>query len=183
MQLILINWDISCFDLWPPHANRSRKYWKGIKMVRAPKMAITAVAAIAASMSISGVANAEGHAHSGDHAHAGHNETAHRVAPAALSGQIVIVYHWPCANTEMGLSLLKTMISYERDASPHPYSAVPAIHQDGALVSIDVHTSKNSMEQAMAWQNSDERWQSLFKEMVEVCGSAEDLTTNMLIVQ
>lgn len=177
MQLILINWDISCFDLWPPHANRVRKYWKGIKMVRAPKMAITAVAAIAASMSMSGVANAE------DHAHSGHNETANRVAPAALSGQIVIVYHWPCANTEIGLSLLKTMISYERDASPHPYSAAPAIHQDGALVSIDVHTSKNSMEQAITWQNSDERWQSLFKEMAEVCGSVEDLTTNMFIVQ
>lgn len=177
MQLILINWDISCSDLRPPHANRSRKYWKGIKMVRAPKMAITAVAAMAASISISGVANAD------EHAHAGHHFMANGVAPAAKTGQIVIVYHWPCANTEIGLSLLKTMISYERDASPHPYSAAPAIHEDGALVSIDVHTSQVSMEQAVAWQNSDERWQTLFMEMVEVCGSAEDLTTNIFIVQ
>ena len=67
---------------------------------------------------------------------------------AAKPGQIVIVYYWPCADADNGMALLKEMIAYERDASPYPYSASPAIHADGALVSVDVHSSAESMEKA-----------------------------------
>jgi hypothetical protein len=55
---------------------------------------------------------------------------------AAQPGQVMVVYHWPCAQMpDAGLSLLKALIAYERDASPYPYSAAPALHEDGAVVS------------------------------------------------
>ena len=63
-----------------------------------------------------------------------------------------MIVYWPCADTDNGMALLKEMIAYERDASPYPYSASPAIHTDGALVSVDVHSSAESMEKAVAWQ-------------------------------
>jgi len=49
---------------------------------------------------------------------AGHHEKDEGVMLAAQPGQIMIVYHWPCADSKLGLSLLKDMIAYERDASP-----------------------------------------------------------------
>ena len=81
---------------------------------------------------------------------AGHHEKDEGPLLAAKPGQMMIVYYWPCADSEKGLSLLKEMIAYERDASPHPYSAAPAIHSDGAVVSVDVHSSAESMEKAVA---------------------------------
>ena len=102
---------------------------------------------------------------------------------AAKPGQIVIVYHWPCADADKGMSLIKEMIAYERDASPYPYSAAPAIHADGALVSVDVHSSIESMEKAVAWQEADAEWQAQFAKMAAACGSADDLTVNVLTMQ
>ena len=75
------------------------------------------------------------------------------------------------------------MIAYERDASPYPYSAAPAVHEDGALVSVDVHGSAESMEKAFAWQAEDTTWQAQFAAMAAACGSADDLTTNVLTMQ
>ncbi len=72
---------------------------------------------------------------------AGHHEKGDHMMLAAQPGQMMIVYHWPCADADAGLSLLKALIAYERDASPYPYSAAPAIHEDGAVVSVDVHGS------------------------------------------
>ncbi len=77
---------------------------------------------------------------------AGHHEKSEGVALAAQPGQVMIVYHWPCADADRGLALLKEMIAYESKAAPYPYSAAPAIHEDGALVSVDVHSSADSME-------------------------------------
>ena len=114
---------------------------------------------------------------------AGHHEEAEAVALAAQPGQMMIVYHWPCADAQRGLSLLKDMIAYERTASPFPYSAAPAIHADGAVVSVDVHPSANSMEQAGAWQESDEEWQRYLNAMADACGSLDDLTANVLTMQ
>ena len=113
----------------------------------------------------------------------GHHKKAEIVALAAQPGQMMIVYHWPCANAERGLSLLKDMITYERTASPFPYSAAPAIHADGAVVSVDVHPSAESMEQAGAWQESDEEWQRYLNSMADACGSLEDLTASVLTMQ
>ena len=61
---------------------------------------------------------------------AGHHEKGEGPMLAAKPGQIMIVYYWPCADADTGLTLIKEMIAYERDASPHPYSAAPAIHSD-----------------------------------------------------
>ena len=113
----------------------------------------------------------------------GHHEKDEGPKLAAKPGQIVIVYHWPCADTDKGMSLIKEMIAYERDASPYPYSAAPAIHADGALVSVDVHSSIESMEKAVAWQEADAEWQAQFAKMAAACGSADDLTVNVLTMQ
>jgi hypothetical protein len=114
---------------------------------------------------------------------AGHHEKGEGPKLAAMPGQIVIVYYWPCADAETGMSELKEMIAYERDASPHPYSASPAIHADGALVSVDVHSSAESMEKAVAWQEADAAWQAQFAKMEAACGSADDLSVNVLTMQ
>ena len=71
----------------------------------------------------------------------------------------------------------------ERDASPYPYSAAPALHADGAVVSIDVHSSAESMEKAVAWQGADAAWQAQFAEMEAACGSVDDLSTNVLTMK
>ena len=114
---------------------------------------------------------------------AGHHEKGEGPMLAAKPGQIVIVYYWPCANIDKGMSLIKEMIAYERDASPYPYSAAPAIHADGALVSVDVHSSAESMEKAVAWQEADATWQAQFAEMAAACGSADDLSVNVLTME
>ena len=114
---------------------------------------------------------------------AGHHEKGEGPMLAAKPGQIVIVYYWPCADADEGMSVLKEMIAYERDASPHPYSAAPAIHSDGALVSVDVHSSAESMETAVAWQEANSAWQAQFAKMEAACGSADDLSVNVLTMQ
>ena len=114
---------------------------------------------------------------------ADHHEKGEGPMLAAKPGQIVIVYYWPCANVDTGMSLIKEMIAYERDASPYPYSAAPAIHADGALVSVDVHSSAESMEKAVAWQEADATWQAQFAKMAAACGSADDLSVNVLTMQ
>jgi hypothetical protein len=116
-------------------------------------------------------------------ASAGHHEKGNHMMLAAQPGQMMIVYHWPCADADAGLSLLKALIAYERDASPYPYSAAPAIHEDGAVVSVDVHGSAESMKNATAWQAADTEWQAKFAEMEAACGSAEDLSSHVLTMQ
>ena len=113
----------------------------------------------------------------------GHHEKGESPQLAAKPGQIVIVYHWPCADAKLGLSLLKDMIAYERDASPYPYAAAPAIHADGAIVSVDVHPSAESMEKANAWQAEDAEWQAQLAKMAAACGSVDDLTAHVLTMQ
>ena len=113
---------------------------------------------------------------------AGHHEDG-KISKAAKSGQLMVVYHWPCENLELGLKLLNEMITYESDASPYPYSAVSAVHEDGALASIDVHSSTESFEKAAEWQNNDSEWQRLFMGMAGACGSADDLTAKVLNVR
>ena len=114
---------------------------------------------------------------------AGHHEKGNHMMLAAQPGQVMVVYHWPCADADAGLSLLKGLIAYERDASPYPYSAAPALHEDGAVVSVDVHGSTESMNKAMAWQAADTEWQSQFTVMAAACGSADDLSSQVLTMQ
>ena len=114
---------------------------------------------------------------------AGHHEKGEHVMLAAQPGQMLIFYHWPCADAERGLSLLKQMITYEREASPYPYSAAPGIHNDGAVVSVDVHPSAESMKNANAWQDHDEQWQAFLSDMADACGSIDDLTANVVTMK
>ena len=38
---------------------------------------------------------------------AGHHEKGEHINLAAQPGQIMVVYHWPCADTDAGLTLIK----------------------------------------------------------------------------
>jgi hypothetical protein len=114
---------------------------------------------------------------------AGHHEKGNHMMLAAQPGQVMVVYHWPCADADAGLSLLKALLAYERDASPYPYSAAPALHEDGAVVSVDVHGSSESMNKAIAWQAADTEWQAQFTVMAATCGSADDLSSHVLTMQ
>ena len=114
---------------------------------------------------------------------AGHHEKGNHMMLAAQPGHVMVVYHWPCADADAGLSLLKALIAYERDASPYPYSAAPALHEDGAVVSVDVHGSSESMNKAIAWQAADTEWQAQFTVMAATCGSADDLSSHVLTMQ
>ena len=114
---------------------------------------------------------------------AGHHVKGEHIRLAAQPGRIMVVYHWPCADADAGLTLIKEIIASARGASPYPYSAAPAVHEDGALVSVDVHGSAESMEKAFAWQAEDATWQAQFAAMEAACGSADDLTTNVLTMQ
>jgi hypothetical protein len=114
---------------------------------------------------------------------AGHHEKGNHMMLAAQPGQVMVVYHWPCADADAGLSLLKALIAYERDASPYPYSAAPALHEDGAVVSVDVHGSSESMNKAISWQAADTQWQAQFTVMAATCGSADDLSSHVLTMQ
>ena len=114
---------------------------------------------------------------------AGHHEKGIHMMLAAQPGQVMVVYHWPCADADAGLSLLKALIAYERDASPYPYSAAPALHEDGAVVSVDVHGSSESMNKAIACQAADTEWQAQFTVMAATCGSADDLSSHVLTMQ
>jgi len=116
-------------------------------------------------------------------ASAGHHEKGNHMKLAAQPGQVMVVYHWPCADADAGLALLKALIAYERDASPYPYSAAPALHEDGAVVSVDVHGSAESMNNALAWQAADTEWQAQFAVMEATCGSADDLSSHVLTMQ
>jgi hypothetical protein len=50
-------------------------------------------------------------------------------------------------------------------------------------VSVDVHSSAESMEKAVAWQEADAAWQAQFAKMEAACGSADDLSVNVLTMQ
>ena len=60
---------------------------------------------------------------------------------------------------------------------------MPAIYADGALVSVDVHSSAESMETALAWQETGATLQAQFAKMEAACGSADDLSVNVLTMQ
>lgn len=108
---------------------------------------------------------------------------AQEIGEAAQSGQLMVVYHWPCEDLEAGLTLLDEMNIYEGGASPIPYSAISAVHDDGALASIDVHSSQQAFEKAAAWQDADAEWQRIFAAMVDACGSADDLSFKSLRIR
>jgi hypothetical protein len=42
---------------------------------------------------------------------AGHHEKGEAIAPAASAGQIMMMYHWPCADNDEGMSSLKGLIT------------------------------------------------------------------------
>ena len=60
---------------------------------------------------------------------------------------------------------------------------MPAIYADDAVVSVNVHSSVESMEKALAWQETDATWQAQFAKMEAACGSADDLSVNVLKMQ
>ena len=103
------------------------------------------------------------------------------IAPAAAAGQVIVVYEWPCRDTEAAVGILKKLIAYEAGATPIPYSSVPVVHNPYNVGAVDVHSSMESFEKAGKWQANDTQWQEMLQEMATGCGSpVENLDVKVL---
>ncbi|GIS01713.1 MAG: hypothetical protein CM15mP103_02640 [Gammaproteobacteria bacterium] len=97
---------------------------------------------------------------------------------APKPGQMVIVYFWPALMPKRS-GVVKKMIAYNGGHLP---SARQRPCGPGGS-SVDVHSSAESMEKAVAWQGADATWQAQFAEMEAACGSVDDLSTNVLTMK
>ena len=100
---------------------------------------------------------------------AGHHES---LKPPAKPGQVVVTYRGDCPAqaVEGAISQVKEIIAYERKNSPVLYVSSPGVWTDGKVGAVDVHASKEAMEQAFAWQASDETWSSSYDAIAASCG-------------
>ena len=105
---------------------------------------------------------------------AGHHKASETIKPAASSGQVIVVYEVPCANPDQGIALLKDVIQHEADTSPIAYTSVATKLSDALVGAVDVHQSMAAMEQAFAWQESDEAWLAMQAKALAACGADLD---------
>ena len=118
---------------------------------------------------------------------AGHHEMGEGdIALAAKSGQAVVVYKVACAEgqDDAAISIVESLIAYERGHSPIAYSSSLGRWTDGTLGAIDIHGSPASMEAAFAWQANDETWTALNNQMLETCGiGADDIQVSIMVAE
>lgn len=105
---------------------------------------------------------------------AGHHEASESMKPMASSGQVVVVYEVPCVNPDQGIASLKEVIQYEAGTSPIAYTSVATKLDDALVGAVDVHQSMAAMEQAFAWQESDETWLALQAKALTACEAQLD---------
>ena len=106
--------------------------------------------------------------------------------PLAKSGQVIVTYRGDCPSEAVDgvIEQIKTIISYERKNSPVLYSSSPGIWADGKVGAVDLHDSKESMEEAFAWQASDETWSSSYAKIAASCETTvEEFEVVMLIAR
>ena len=92
---------------------------------------------------------------------ADHHKEPQTLSPVASEGQVIVMYEVPCSNMDAGLATLEALIAYEAEASPIAYSSSPVMIREGVMGAVDLHLSVSSMEKAIAWQASDEKWKAL----------------------
>ena len=106
--------------------------------------------------------------------------------PVAKPGQVIATYRGDCPSEAVDgvIEQIKTIISYERKNSPVLYSSSPGIWADGKVGAVDLHDSKESMEEAFAWQASDETWSSSYAKIAASCETTvEEFEVVMLIAR
>ena len=115
---------------------------------------------------------------------AAHHKEPQTLSPVASEGQVIVMYEVPCSNMDAGLAALKTLIAYEAEASPITYSSSPVMIREGVMGAVDLHLSVSSMEKAIAWQASDEKWKALQATSLEACNiNVDDITATTMVAQ
>jgi hypothetical protein len=115
---------------------------------------------------------------------ADHHKEPQTPSPVASEGQVIVMYEVPCSNMDAGLATLKTLIAYEAEASPIAYSSSPVMIREGVMGAVDLHLSVSSMEKAIAWQASDEKWKALQATSLEACNiNIDDITATTMVAQ
>ena len=110
----------------------------------------------------------------------------HEIAPAAKSGQSIIIYRMPCSAKGQAdaLSTLSVMADHEHQNSPVEYKTVQVKFENGDIGAVDVHSSMSNFEKASAWMDSDKKWQGLFSRILASCEtSLEAMEIKVLSVQ
>ena len=113
-----------------------------------------------------------------------HHKENQMLAPVASEGQVIVMYEVPCSNMDAGLATLEALIAYEAEASPIAYSSSPVMIREGVMGAVDLHLSVSSMEKAIAWQASDEKWKALQATSLEACNiNIDDITATTMVAQ
>ena len=110
----------------------------------------------------------------------------HEIAPAAKSGQSIIIYRMPCSAKGQAdaLSTLSEMANHEHQNSPVEYKTVQVKFENGDIGAVDVHASMSNFEKASAWMYGDKKWQGLFARFLASCEtSLEAMKIKVLSVQ
>jgi len=110
----------------------------------------------------------------------------HEIAPAAKSGQSIIIYRMPCSakGRADALSKLSEMANHEHQNSPVEYKTVQVKFENGDIGAVDVHASMSNFEKASAWMDGDKKWQGLFASILASCEtSLEAMKIKVLSVQ
>lgn len=107
---------------------------------------------------------------------AGHHED---IQPPAEPGQVIVVYQGACPaeSVDAAIEQVKKVIAYESLNSPISYKSSPGVWADGRVGAVDIHRSMAAMEQAFAWQSSDNSWSAGYDAVAASCGiTVEDFT-------
>ena len=104
---------------------------------------------------------------------AGHHES---LTPAAKAGQVVVTYRGECPPEAVddAIAKIKETISYERTNSPIFYVSSPGVWVDGKVGAVDIHESRERMDQAFAWQSEDATWSTSYDSIAASCGITVD---------
>ena len=104
---------------------------------------------------------------------AGHHES---LTPPAKAGQVVVTYRGECPPEAVddAIAKIKETISYERTNSPIFYVSSPGVWADGKVGAVDIHESRERMDQAFAWQSEDATWSTSYDSIAASCGITVD---------
>jgi hypothetical protein len=104
---------------------------------------------------------------------AGHHES---LTPPAKAGQVVVTYRGECPPEAVddAIAKIKETISYERTNSPIFYVSSPGVWADGTVGAVDIHESRERMDQAFAWQSEDATWSTSYDSIAASCGITVD---------
>jgi len=113
----------------------------------------------------------------------GHLDHEKGLHPVAKSGQMIVTYQGDCSkgNAKNAMKLIDKIIAYEKKNSPIKYSSAPGTWSDNSIGAVDLHDSKDAMNQAFDWQSNDKKWSDMFDGIAKACGiTTDDFNINIM---